>query len=103
MRKLKKDTIKFEEIKSVYDDFDIFSLIFKWCENNNYKADWKNEIIEKVKEKFDLTPNGIIEYLKLKEPIYTKQQIMDTLETKTYLGKRLICSNERRNTEFGKR
>ena len=25
-----------------------------------------------VREKFDLTPNGIIEYLKLREPIYTK-------------------------------
>ena len=25
-----------------------------------------------IREKFDLTPEGIIEYLKLKEPIYTK-------------------------------
>lgn len=32
----------------------------------------EEEIIEKVQEKFDLTPNGIIEYLGLKEPIYTK-------------------------------
>ena len=32
----------------------------------------KEEKKEKVKEKFDLTPEGIIEYLKLKEPIYTK-------------------------------
>ena len=32
----------------------------------------EEEIIEKVKAKFDLTPNGIIEYLGLKEPIYTK-------------------------------
>lgn len=30
-------------------------------------------IIKKIiKEKFDLTPNGIIDYLKLKEPIYSK-------------------------------
>jgi len=29
-------------------------------------------IIEKIKEKFNLTPNGIIEYLGLKQPIYTK-------------------------------
>lgn len=29
-------------------------------------------IIKTIKERFDLTPNGIIEYLKLKEPIYTK-------------------------------
>lgn len=32
----------------------------------------EEQIIEKIKNKFDLTPNGIIEYLKLKEPIYTK-------------------------------
>ena len=32
----------------------------------------EEEIIEKVKEKFDLTPNGIIEYLGLTNPIYTK-------------------------------
>ncbi len=32
----------------------------------------EEEIIKKIKEKFDLTPNGIIEYLKLREPIYTK-------------------------------
>ncbi len=29
-------------------------------------------IIKAIKEKFDLTPNGIIDYLKLKEPIYSK-------------------------------
>ena len=29
-------------------------------------------IIKAIKERFDLTPNGIIEYLKLKEPIYAK-------------------------------
>ncbi len=32
----------------------------------------EEEIIKKIKEKFDLTPNGIIEYLNLREPIYTK-------------------------------
>lgn len=32
----------------------------------------EEEIIEKIKEKFDLTPNGIIEYLDLRKPIYTK-------------------------------
>ena len=33
----------------------------------------KDEEIENmIKEKFDLTPNGIIDYLKLKEPIYSK-------------------------------
>jgi len=32
----------------------------------------EDEIVEKIKEQFNLTPNGIIEYLKLKEPIYTK-------------------------------
>ena len=29
-------------------------------------------IIKIIKERFDLTPNGIIEYLKLKEPIYSE-------------------------------
>lgn len=32
----------------------------------------EKEIEAKIKQKFNLTPNGIIEYLKLKEPIYTK-------------------------------
>lgn len=32
----------------------------------------EEELVDIIKEKFDLTPNGIIEYLKLKEPIYTK-------------------------------
>lgn len=32
----------------------------------------EEEILNKVNEKFDLTPNGIIEYLNLREPIYTK-------------------------------
>ena len=30
------------------------------------------ELVDLIKSKFDLTPNGIIEYLKLKEPIYTQ-------------------------------
>ena len=30
------------------------------------------ELVNLIKEKFDLTPNGIIKYLHLKEPIYTK-------------------------------
>jgi len=30
------------------------------------------ELVNLIKEKFDLTPNGIIKYLELKEPIYTK-------------------------------
>ena len=30
------------------------------------------ELSNMIREKFDLTPEGIIEYLKLKEPIYTK-------------------------------
>jgi len=32
----------------------------------------EEELIELIKNKFDLTPRGMIEYLKLKEPIYTK-------------------------------
>ena len=30
------------------------------------------KIIEIIEKKFDLTPNGIIKYLNLKDPIYTK-------------------------------
>ena len=32
----------------------------------------EEEIIEKIKKQFNLTPKGIIEYLELKNPIYTK-------------------------------
>ena len=32
----------------------------------------EEKIIEKIYEKFDLTPRGIIEYFNLREPIYTK-------------------------------
>ena len=32
----------------------------------------EEELVELIKDKFDLTPNGIIEYLGLKEPIYSK-------------------------------
>ena len=32
----------------------------------------EEKIVELIKEKFDLTPRGIIEYLNLKNPIYTK-------------------------------
>ena len=32
----------------------------------------EEELVELIKNKFDLTPSGIIEYLKLKEPIYTQ-------------------------------
>ena len=32
----------------------------------------EKEIIEKIEEKFDLTPDGIIKYLDLKKPIYAK-------------------------------
>ena len=31
-----------------------------------------DELVQIIKEKFDLTPRGIIEYLNLKQPIYTK-------------------------------
>ncbi len=32
----------------------------------------EEELVKKIKEKFDLTPDGIIDYLNLKEPIYSK-------------------------------
>ena len=38
--------------------------------NTSQKTD--AELVELVKEKFDLTPSGIINYLNLKEPIYAK-------------------------------
>lgn len=45
----KKENIKFDEVYKVYDDYDYLSLIYRWCENNYYEVDWKNEIIKKVK------------------------------------------------------
>lgn len=50
IKKLKKDIITFNEVKSVYDDFDTYILIYRWCENNNYIPDWKNETITKSKK-----------------------------------------------------
>ena len=47
IKKFKKNTITFDEIKSVYNEFDTFILIYNWCNNNNYTADWKNDIITK--------------------------------------------------------
>lgn len=44
--------------------------IFIDCFGTNTMPEEK--IIKKIKDKFDLTPNGIINYLKLKEPIYSK-------------------------------
>ena len=40
------------------------------CFETNRIPEWK--IIKIIKESFDLTPNGIINYLNLKEPIYSK-------------------------------
>ena len=50
----------------------------------------EEKIVELIKEKFDLTPNGIIKYLDLKKPIYiNKLQTMGTLEKKIYHGRKL--------------
>lgn len=47
MKKIKKqETLTFDEIHKIYDNNDYLSLIYRWCENNNYKVDWKNEIIK---------------------------------------------------------
>ena len=47
IKKLKnKDSIKFDEIYKIYNNYDYLSLIYRWCENNNYKVDWENEIIK---------------------------------------------------------
>ena len=47
------------------------------CEKGNFaiaiSITWYNSlIINKIKEKFDLTPNGIIKYLDLQKPIFAK-------------------------------
>lgn len=50
-KKIKKakaqNVIKFNEIQKFYNKFDYLSLIYIWCNRNNYEADWKNEIITK--------------------------------------------------------
>lgn len=48
IKKLKKqDIIKFDEIYAKYNKSDYLSLIYRWCENNDYKVDWENQIIKK--------------------------------------------------------
>ncbi len=42
------------------------------CQTNQKKKIPECVIIKLIKETFDLTPQGIINYLKLKEPIYSK-------------------------------
>lgn len=47
MKKNKKqNTVSFEKIHKIYNNDDYLSLIYRWCENNKYEADWKNEIIK---------------------------------------------------------
>ena len=47
IKKLKKqDIITFDEICRIYNYCDYLSLIYRWCENNNYEGNWKNEIIK---------------------------------------------------------
>lgn len=43
-----------------------------WLNTFNTNKIDDEEILKIIKEKFDLTPNGIIEYLDLKKPIYSK-------------------------------
>lgn len=48
INKLKNQvSIKFDEVHKIYDNYDYLSLTYRWCENNNYEVDWKNEIIKK--------------------------------------------------------
>ena len=51
-----------------------------------------DEIIEIIRNNFDLTPKGIIEKLDLRRPIYKKQPLMAILEEMTWIfhGKNLI-------------
>lgn len=47
IKKLKKQKIiEFNEINKIYNNHDYLNLIYRWCENNNYDVDWKNEIIK---------------------------------------------------------
>ena len=39
--------VHFEKIKEKYNDYDTYIMIYRWCENNNYTVDWKNEMIQK--------------------------------------------------------
>ena len=43
-----------------------------WINTFNTNTIDEEKILEIIKERFDLTPNGIIEYLELKKPIYSK-------------------------------
>ncbi len=43
-----------------------------WINTFNTNTIEEEKILEMIKEKFDLTPNGIIKYLDLKKPIYAK-------------------------------
>ena len=43
-----------------------------WLETYGTNIIPEKEIIEKIRTKFDLTPSGIIKYLELQKPIYTK-------------------------------
>ena len=55
---MKKKYNNKETLDETYEiDYDLFTV---------------EEIIKIIKEKFDLTPNGIINYLNLREPIYSK-------------------------------
>ena len=46
IKKLKnQETINFNEVYEIYNNWDYLSLIYRWCKNNNYKVDWENEII----------------------------------------------------------
>ena len=48
----------------------------------------EEELVKIVKEKFDLTPDGIINYLDLKRPIYEEATNYGHFGKKTYLGKK---------------
>lgn len=42
----RQDTLSFDDIYRVYFNNDYLSLIYRWCENNNYEVDWENEILK---------------------------------------------------------
>ena len=46
--------------------------IYEIAAEQNSLEKTEEELVKIIKDKFDLTPNGIIEYLGLKEPIYKR-------------------------------
>ena len=60
------DTLKGKTVKEAQDIIKTFIGMIK------REQESEEELEKLIKEKFDLTPNGIIKYLELEKPIYSK-------------------------------